>query len=1066
MAIGSLAVLLPCAAPLLTLASSGNKAPCGKIMPLVRTEQSTLDPVVGRRISPPLLCRPSPKNLLGLERDHETALPKRALQSERLIRLLAISVEFVAEDPDDPTTTGNGLMDLRDTAHYNAEHGHYFDSAPHDSAYFGKHIEALHNYWQTVSNGKISIVGTVYPPPGQRPYTLPQTMAHYGEQDPAYGLTEFYFDAFRTADTLSPEINFAEYDAYCVFHAGSDRQSDWMWDTPNDLYTGFILLGAPIPVDFGTHLITEGMIMPETVIQDNRITVMNAVMAHEFGHQLGLVDLYSTETFITQVGNFSLMDNNAINIGGEIEAEGRTRLLFGALPVFPDAWSRAYLGFIEIDTVYSAPEVFVYAAELENDPPQAVLVPITRAEYYLVENRRINIDDDPITAILADSATNVILGPVDSDRNYSREYDYLLPGSGILIWHVDEMVAFEDVFPEDDVPNNFLANTLQWNCEKRFLSLVEADMTVSFRCSEFSDFGTASDMFASPSRRFFTPDSPISTSSNSGARTGIKFKINSPEATVMDFSVENDQTLPGFPVWCGPGPEYFSPAVIDIDADATPEIIVGSGTRLFGWRFDGTPIYDNGIYDTFISLNGDSVTRRAAVMAEMPRPLLGPPVVGFIDGIGHANAVAVDADNFIHYWRLTDFDQDKYADVILETASERALAGPTIVFEQPGSLIGEIAFALDLGGLLIMDGNARDSTLNFDVARVTAMAGTTLDNAYYLFQDGLGTWYIRTMSRPNLLAQLDTDTAYGPVLGDLDRDGRLDIICAGSNGTVWAFDSLLQPLAGFPADMARHITADPVIGDIDGDGYLEIVVVSDNYIHAVNFNGTLQEDYPIAIDRHHPTGPINVPPIIVGAADGHPTEIIVPTAEGELASVGVREFGLSDFTSRPVGAPIVGSPAFAYDPNTETAAVFAVGSDGFLYGFALPPSAAPYHGLFSQRGYDGGRTNVYPLDSLPEPVQFAGMLVENSVYAYPNPAAGDQVFVHYELGGPAEIHVDIYDIAGGLVDQLSGTGDSGTDNEIVWNCAAVASGVYFCKIVARTSEGESETIFCPVAIAR
>ncbi|MCP4707054.1 MAG: hypothetical protein GY869_00385, partial [Planctomycetes bacterium] len=160
---------------------------------------------------------------------------------------------------------------------------------------------------------------------------------------------------------------------------------------------------------------------------------------------------------------------------------------------------------------------------------------MTRAEYYLVENRRVNIDEDPITAILADSVTNVILGPVDTDRNFSREYDYLLPGNGILIWHVDEMVAFEDEITEDDNPNNFLANTLQWDCDRRFLTLVEADMMTSFRCSEFSNFGTFTDMFSAPDRRHFSPETPISTATNSGARTGLTFSIISEAALVMDF---------------------------------------------------------------------------------------------------------------------------------------------------------------------------------------------------------------------------------------------------------------------------------------------------------------------------------------------------------------------------------------------------------------------------------------------------------------------------------------------------------------------------------------------------
>jgi len=534
----------------------------------------------------------------------------------------------------------------------------------------------------------------------------------------------------------------------------------------------------------------------------------------------------------------------------------------------------------------------------------------------------------------------------------------------------------------------------------------------------------------------------------------------------MDFTVENDQTLPGFPVWCGAGPEYSSPAIIDIDGDATPEIILGSGKRLFGWRFDGSPIYDNGVRDTFISLNGDPVVRRSAVLAEMSQTMLAPPLVSFIDGVGDASVVVTDVEDTIYIWRLTDFDQNNYADEIFRAKSEYGLAGPSIVFDRPGSLIKEIAFALGRGGLLILEGNARDSSLNFDVGRAVSMAGATIGHAYYVQRGVPGSWFIRHMAAPGLLASLDADTIFGPVLGDLDRDNRLDAVCASSGGIVWAFDSLLQSLPGFPMEVDGEISADPVLGDIDNDGYLEIILAGDNLIYAVNYNATAVEDYPVVIDRHESSGPIDSPPIIVGTSAGHPTEVIVSTAAGEVASVGVRQFGQPDFIARPVGAPVIGSPAFGYDPATETAAVFAVGNDGFLYGFALPLSAGPYHGVFNQRGYDGGRTNVYPVDSLPDLVQPGGLLAEKSVYAYPNPAGGDEIRVHYEVGGAAEIEISIYDIAGNLIDELQGSGVSGTDNEIVWHCGAVASGVYYCRVVARSAEGESQMVFCPVAIAR
>jgi len=1050
------------------------EAVSGRALPVRRPSGYPADSIDAIAVHPPLvLSCPSQQNILGLKRNTPFGLPKSTLQ-ENTINMLAIRVEFVREDPDDPTTTGNGAFDLRDSTVFKEEHGHLLDASPHDSAYFGKHIEALNRYWHTVSNGKVTIMGTIYPPDPRGAYTLPHTMAHYGEQDPHYGLTEFYFDAFHAADTTNPEIDFAAYDVFCVFHAGVDRQGDWMNNTPNDLFTGFIKLGAPIPVDGGVNLITEGLIMPETNSQDNRLSVLNGIFAHEFGHQLGLIDLYSTETFITQVGNFSLMDNGN-NVAAEITVQGRWRLVFGALPVYPDAWSRAYLGMVPIDTVRVDSQAFVQAAELEDLPPQVVLVPITDAEYFLIENREVDADGNPLAVLKQDLETNVILGVVDdtvsATAEFTREYDHLLPGSGILIWHIDETVAvaqsvlYEGEEPHDTIPNNFETNTLQWDFERRFVSLVEADMMVSFRGDEVSNYGTYTDMFSWPDRRLFSPDTPIPSHSNSGARSGITIKINAEAGLLMDFLVDNDQTLPGFPVWCGADAPYFSPTVIDIDDDGSPEIFVGCGNRVLAWRFDGTPLFDNEVMDTVVHFLRDTVFNRAAVAAILPASIVTAPLASFIDGIGDPNLMVGDAADSIRMWRLTDFHQDGFADHLYTVQSEFPLAGPAMVLNRPGSFAKDVAFGLLGGGTLVMNGRTGDSIRYADVGRTAGLAGTETDNAYYLRDRGTGTWHLRKLVQPSILAQLVADTVYGPVIGDLDRDGERDLVCAGSDGTIWAFDPSLESLPGFPVTLDHDLCSAPVLGDIDADGYLDIVVAANNLVFALNYKGVVAEDFPVLVDRYHPTGPLTSPPIIIDPAGDRQAEILITTTAGELVSVYPAEADQPNPLVRSIGSPGLGTPAFGYDAVSGTAAVWAIGGDGYLYGFALPDSITSARGIFSQAGYDPNRTSVYPLDSLPE-IPEREFLAESSVYAYPNPADGDHVYIHYLLGEEASIDVTIYDIAGNLIERIEENDDGHTENRVTWNCGDVASGVYFCRFAARSSSGESKVVFCPVAIAR
>ncbi|MFQ5870363.1 MAG: hypothetical protein ACE5JC_10720, partial [Candidatus Zixiibacteriota bacterium] len=299
------------------------------------------------------VCR---RNLLRLERPFPGALPtlKKGLPLDVFqvdtLRICALRVDFQYEDPDDPRTTGRGQFDLRSYEEFEEEEGHYIDPTPHNKKYFETHLQALHHYWYSVSNHQLVLTYDVWPRENEGSYRLPVMMGHYGEDGPhgpyvAERMAHFFMDAVGLADSLSPEIDFSRYQSIILFHAGADQQGnlDFVEDTPDDFFSGFLILTDPFPVDFGMVEIQDGLIMPETVSQDNRIGALNSGLAHEFGHQLGLIDLYRTYDFFTQIGDFSLMDNNGESVGADFPDIGPA--VFGTLPVYPEAWSRAYLGF-------------------------------------------------------------------------------------------------------------------------------------------------------------------------------------------------------------------------------------------------------------------------------------------------------------------------------------------------------------------------------------------------------------------------------------------------------------------------------------------------------------------------------------------------------------------------------------------------------------------------------------------------------------------------------------------------------------------------------------------------
>ncbi len=121
------------------------------------------------------------------------------------------------------------------------------------------------------------------------------------------------------------------------------------------------------------------------------------VFCHEFGHTLGLPDLYDTDYSSTGVGSWSLMASGSYNGGSKS-------------PAHLDAWCKKELGWIEPDVIEASvqahefPEVITsgYTAKLWTNGDS------TSNEYYLIENRQ------------------------------KKGFDSKLPGEGLMIWHVDE----------------------------------------------------------------------------------------------------------------------------------------------------------------------------------------------------------------------------------------------------------------------------------------------------------------------------------------------------------------------------------------------------------------------------------------------------------------------------------------------------------------------------------------------------------------------------------------------------------------------------------------------------
>jgi M6 family metalloprotease-like protein len=885
----------------------------------------------------------------------------------------------------------------------------------------------------------VQIDYAIFPREPDAAYTMPRSALSYGNGRSTAEIGSKWVELITAAvDSAATDPSgpcFADFNSFLIIHAGVGHETGEL----NDIRSVYLdttdmqdFLTAPLFAGDGScrREIRDAWILPESLSQNGRAG-MNGLFAKFFGHQLGLIGLSNFADGLPALGAWSLMDVGA-NVRGFVLQDS---LLFtlGFVPPHPMAWSKARLGWIQPVVVERDTTIRLSATDRSSELPKAIRIPITDSEYFLLENRvqRANRGTPSgVSSPLDDDETIWIdAGTVEFSRDDRagvwravEEYDAFVPGSGVLIWHVDDQVI-ADRIAEGAVNNNPV---------RQGIALEEADGYRDVGNPIFSRLdqieGSPDDPFHANGHAVFETTTTPNSSSNTGMASGLRIEVLSPPGDIVDVEIRFERSLAGWPRKVANGRRLQA---ADLNGDGELELV---------WSDD---------------IGVRVASRGSEALWTIPNTRL--LAAGDADGDG-AWDLFVQGESEVAAWRFGD-SESLWSHQVGDSVHAAAFLGPI------DGLTSRSALVLAIDEVILLNSQTGQE-IRRESATATALAAADLDG------DGASELVAVDATRVLLveasgLRQIRELVTMAPgkiVAGDLDADGSAEIVHSGGG---W-ISSISNGGHEFAVQLPSPAIGAPALGDVDGDGLLEVVLATETDFQIFDATGLTHGDFPTGPAEFLELGPIITDPILADL-DGNATqELLAGTGKGVLGM---------DITGQPLpGLPMLTTTAVSATPvaadiNGDGELELAAAGSGAVYVWSPRAVRAQYTGKtadWPQQGFDARALYAAPKrEARPAPPTDRLMPAEMA-YCYPNPAvATDDAHLRFFLARPARLILEVFDAVGNRVDRIER--ETGlltpSENELRWSLRTYASGLYICRLRAKEAGGGETEIFVRLAVS-